>query len=134
MPSPITLSLSPVEVDEGATATVTVTAAFTGISTLTEATEVEVEVVAGTATEGTDFIAIPGSITVTIPAGASSGTASFMLTALEDGIADPPTPPRRDRDGLGHSVERVSASPLQCHADDRRRQRRGPDGDCAESQ
>ena len=64
------------------------TAAFLGISTLTEATEVEVLVVAGTA-DAADFSADPATFTVSIPAGATSGTASFMLTALEDTTVDP---------------------------------------------
>ena len=86
--TPITLSLSPLNLPEGATTPVTATAAFSGISTLTEATEVEVSVVAGTA-DAADFSADPATITVSIPAGATSGTASFMLTALEDTAVDP---------------------------------------------
>ena len=46
--------------------------------------------VAGTtATTGTDFTAVPATITLTIAAGATSGTADFVLTAITDILNEP---------------------------------------------
>ncbi len=76
------------EVAEGATATVTVTAAFPAGSTpLGTATDVAVTVAGGGDSPatggGVDFDDVAG-FTVTIPAGETSGTASFDLTAAAD--------------------------------------------------
>ena len=83
-PTVITLSLNSSRVNEGDTTAVTVTAAYPGSVTLTADTVVMVTVGADTAIEA-DFIA-PGSIMVTIAAGANSGMASFPLEVLEDTI------------------------------------------------
>ena len=79
-------------VDEGATAqTVTVQAAFPdGSPTLATATEVSVTVGGGGSTAtggGTDFNDVDG-FTVTIGAGETSGTETFLLTTADDNIAE----------------------------------------------
>ena len=91
-PSAIVLSLSPTPVPEGnsatSTTTITVTASFSGSSsTLTDGTPVAVTVAGGTATAGTDFTAVPAFM-VTIPAGETSGTATFDLAVTGDTVAE----------------------------------------------
>ncbi len=74
------------DVDEGDSATVTVTAAFPqGSASLTTATTVTVTVggTGSTTTSGTDYTAV-ASFDVTIPAEATSGTATFTLATTED--------------------------------------------------
>ena len=89
-PTAIVLGLSQVGADEGASPTVTVTAAFPGSVTLTDATVVTVAVGAGTdsATEGTDYTPV-ADLTVTIDAGAISGTGTFEFAVTDDEVADP---------------------------------------------
>ena len=48
----------------------------------------EVDVTAGTATQGTDFTAI-APFTLTIPADTKSGTATFTLTLVDDSLDEP---------------------------------------------
>ena len=77
-------------VDEGASPTVTVTATLSPTSvTLPMATEVTVTVgdSGDTATEGTDYTTV-GDITVTIEAGATSGTGTFQFETTDDAFAD----------------------------------------------
>ena len=90
----ITLTLSGSSVAEGAgnAGGVTVTPSFTGASdsTLTSATEVELSFTAGAGGEAADFTAPGTAITVSIPAGATSGSA-VALTGLgitDDAIAE----------------------------------------------
>ena len=79
----VTLSLNPSTVDEGAAATdITVTASL-GSTTLPTATAVTVSVSGGTATSGMDYPAI-SDFTVTIPANATSGTATLSFDPTED--------------------------------------------------
>ena len=89
-PTAIVLRLSPDRAEEGTGPTVTVTAAFPGSVTLTDATVVTVAVGAGTdsATEGTDYTEVV-DLTVTIEAGATSGTGTFQFAVMDDAIADP---------------------------------------------
>ena len=85
----VNLTLSPASVGEadGAT-TVTVTAAFSNSSTYAGDTTVTVSVGAsGTATAGTDFGTVQ-SFDVTIPAGATSGTADFIITPTDDTVVE----------------------------------------------
>jgi hypothetical protein len=79
----LTLTADPAQVNEGGGATaVTVTAALDG-AVRSDATIVTVTVTPGTAEAGTDYTA-PGSFEVTIPAGATAGTATIMLTPVDD--------------------------------------------------
>ena len=86
-PTSIALSLNPTSVMEGAATTVVVTAEFPGNATLTTATEVTVSVAGGTA-EAADFTATPAAITVTIPAGATRGTANCSLAVTDDTLVE----------------------------------------------
>ena len=87
-PDTITLSLSTASVAEGDVETVTVTAVPTS-GTASNDRVVEITVADGTATTGTDFTAVPATITLTIPANMPSGTASFTLTAIDDELDEP---------------------------------------------
>ena len=91
----IVLRVSPETVVEGTSETVTVTASFFGASSaLTAATDVTVAVASGDGPGGAvlgssgDFTtdAKGNQLTVTIPAGRISGSASFTLTAAEDAV------------------------------------------------
>ena len=85
----IALTVNPAAVSEGVGAlgaTVTVTATMNR-GARAEATEIEVSVAGNTATAGTDFAAV-NSFTLTIPADATSGQASFTLTPADDDIAE----------------------------------------------
>ena len=83
----IGLTLNPDSVSEHAGATaIAVTAALDG-AVQTVPTEVTVAVADDTATAGTDFAAVAG-VTLTIAAGATSGAATFMLTPIDDEIAE----------------------------------------------
>ena len=85
----VLLSLDPPAVSEGAGApTVRVTGTLDG-SARTGATEVTVSVSGGTATAGTDFDTVPG-FTLTIPAEATEGSATFSLTLTDDRIYEGP--------------------------------------------
>ena len=86
-PTSIALSLNPTSVTEGATTPVAVTAAFPGSVSLATATDVTVSVAGNTATAGTDFTAV-SDFTVTIPAGATSGTANFSLAMTDDTLVE----------------------------------------------
>ena len=86
----IDLSVRPARVAEDAGATpVTLTAAFS--NAVTYDTDTVVTVTVGTAgdsaTEGTDYQTV-ASFTVTIKAGASSGSAPFTLTPIDDTLAE----------------------------------------------
>ena len=90
-PTAIVLSLSQAGADEGASATVTMTATLSPSSiTLPDATVVTVAVGAGgdSATEGTDYTTV-ADLTVTIAAGATSGTGTFEFAVTDDEVADP---------------------------------------------
>ena len=82
----VTLSLSPNSVSEPDRARITVTAALNGVA-LPTATTVTVSVTGGTATPDTDYPAI-SAFTVTIAAGATSGTAQLSFYALREGLAE----------------------------------------------
>ena len=108
-PTGIVLSLSQSSVTEGGMATIQVTAAFVPPDTdQTDAITVPVRVRAGTATAGTDFTEISGTIMVTIPSltTRSNTPGQFTLTALADTILDPGETVLVDVDGLvgGFSV------------------------------
>ena len=86
----VTLTVSPTSLSEGAKGparTVTVTAAFDAAARA-EDTEVTVSVAAGTAVEGVDFSEV-SDVTLTIDAGATSGTQTFTLALLDDDIDEP---------------------------------------------
>ena len=86
----ISLSVGPSSVAEDAGATtVTVTAAFSSASTYGEARTVTVSVgdTTGTATSGTDYLAVPG-FKITIAAGKTSGTGTFTLTPTQDALVE----------------------------------------------
>ena len=86
-PTAVTLSLNPTAVGESAMATaVTVTASLNN-SPLPTATTVTVSRTGGTATSGTDYVAI-NSFTVTIQDGQTSGTATLSFNPSGDGLAE----------------------------------------------
>ena len=81
------LTVTPARVAEGATGsarTVAVTVTLEG-EPRTEDTEVTVAVSGGTATEGEDFAAV-ADFMVTIAAGETSGSGSFVLTPVDDAV------------------------------------------------
>ena len=83
----ISLSMDPTEVAEGAGPTeITVTATLnSGVRPANSQESVVVwQVLPGTATLGTDYAAVP-AVTMTIPPGQVSGTATFTFTPLDDG-------------------------------------------------
>ena len=85
----VLLSLDPPAVSEGAGApTVRVTGTLDG-SARAGATDVTVSVSGGTATAGTDFDTVP-SFTLTIPAEATEGSATFSLTLTDDRLYEGP--------------------------------------------
>ena len=80
----VNLSVSPSSVNEGASGTaVTVTASFSTGKTFTSNRTVTVSVGGGTATSGTDYVAV-SRFAITIPAGATSGTGRFTLRPIQD--------------------------------------------------
>ena len=86
----VTLAVSPASVSEGAAQgarTVTVTATLDK-GARTEAAEVTVSVSGGTATAGTDYTAV-APFTVTIDAGAKTGTGAFDLVPIDDATDEP---------------------------------------------
>ena len=84
----VNLSVNPSSVSEGGASTpVTVTAAFSTDKTFTEDRTVTVSVGGGTATSGTDYATV-SDLDVTIAGGASSGTGTFMLTPIGDGVVE----------------------------------------------
>ena len=83
----VALAVSPPSVDEDAGATmIEVTGTLDG-APRTSDTTVRVTVSGGTASAG-DFAAVP-DFTLTIPSGDRSGTASFTLTPVDDGLDEP---------------------------------------------
>ena len=81
----VVLTVSPERVAEDATGVVqTVTATLNGGTRATD-TNVTVSVSGDTATAGDDFLAVP-DFTLTIPAGASSGTGTFTLAPVDDAV------------------------------------------------
>ena len=81
----VQLSLAPDLVEEdGGSVTITVTAALDGAARSAE-TAVAVQATGGTAQAGTDFTAL-GTVTVTIPAGETSGTQTFSFSPVDDSI------------------------------------------------
>ena len=81
----VQLSLAPDLVEEnGGAVTITVTAALDGAARSAE-TAVAVQATGGTAQAGTDFTAL-GTVTVTIPAGETSGTQTFSFSPVDDSI------------------------------------------------
>ena len=83
----VTLSVDPTSVSEGdAATTVTVTGTLDGGASTTDRA-VTVSVGDGTAVAGTDFDTV-NDFTLTIPANATSGTATFTLTPTDDNLAE----------------------------------------------
>ena len=83
----ITLSIDPTEVPEDAGATeITVTAKMNADATTVD-TEVSVLVTGDTASEGSDFIAVPEFL-LTIPARQVSATATFTFTPVDDAVVE----------------------------------------------
>ena len=83
-PSGIALTVQPTAVDEGAAATITVTATPAGTRFATAQTvTVMVGASGDSATEGTDYAAVD-DFTLTIAAGAASGTRAFTLSPVDD--------------------------------------------------
>ena len=89
MPPQIGLSVNPAEVSEGADSTaVTVTATLDGVVlTLDTAVVLAVGATGDSARAGTDFKTVE-SFAMNIAAGATSGSAMFMLTPLDDNTAE----------------------------------------------
>ncbi len=88
-PTGITLTAAPDEVGEedGATA-ITVTATVNGTTRYVDAKTVTVSVDDGTATSPADYAAVT-DFTITIAAGAASGTGAFTLTPVNDVLDEP---------------------------------------------
>ena len=85
----IALNLNPDSVSEDEAATpVTVTATLNDAA-LTEDTKVTVSVGGGTAESGTDYAPV-SAVTVTIAAGAKTGSVDFTLTPMQDDIFEGP--------------------------------------------
>ena len=85
-PSGITLSVSPVTVEEGAGETeITVTATVNGTTRYVDAKTVVVSVGGGTATSGTDYDAV-SNFDIIIAAGDASKTGTFDLTPTQDDL------------------------------------------------
>ena len=79
----VTLSVSPDEISESASSSsLEITARLSGIAARVVDTVVTLSSMDGTATAGTDYVAVTG--TVTIPAGMMSGTASIPLAVMDD--------------------------------------------------
>ena len=79
----VVLTASPDEISESASSTsLEITATLSGISARVVDTVVTLSSTDGTATAGTDYVAVTG--TITIPAGTSSGTASIPLVVMDD--------------------------------------------------
>ena len=88
-PSSIDLSFTPAAVTESDDpTTVTVTANLIGGAYSTARTINVVESTGGSATVGTDYTAVSAT-TITIPEDATSGTATFEITAQVDTVAEP---------------------------------------------
>ena len=86
----VTLTVNPAAVDEdGGGTTVTVTGTLDGV-TRNEVTTLTVSVGVSddAATEGTDYAAV-NDLSLTIPSGEASGTATFTLTTMDDLIDEP---------------------------------------------
>ena len=86
----VTLTVNPAAVDEdGGDTTVTVTGTLDGV-TRDEPTTLTVIVGAAddAAIEGTDYVAVD-DLSLTIPSGEASGTATFTLTTMDDLIDEP---------------------------------------------
>ena len=86
----VTLTVNPTAVDEdGSGTTVTVTGTLDGVTRDAPTTlTVSVGVSDDAATEGTDYAAV-NDLSLTIPTGQASGTATFTLTATDDVIDEP---------------------------------------------
>ena len=82
----VSLGVTPAQVDEGSGGEdITVSATLTaGPRPTSVATEVAISVAGDTASEGTDFAAVPTAFTLTIPSGSESATGTFTLTATVD--------------------------------------------------
>ena len=87
----VTLSVNPTSVREDAGATTVTVTAMLDEDARASATVVTVSVGAESdgATEGTDYATVP-DLTVTIAAGATSGTGTFTLTPIEDEAVEGP--------------------------------------------
>ena len=83
----VALTVSPGTVNEDAGAAAIAVTGTLNEATRTSDTAVTVTVSAGTASTG-DFAAVP-DFTLTIAAGRTSGTATFMLTPVDDSIDEP---------------------------------------------
>ena len=85
----VALSVAPASVEEGAGATAVRVTATLDASARPDAAEVTVSIgsAGDSATENTDYLTV-GDLTVTIPSGATSATATFELTLLDDAIAE----------------------------------------------
>ena len=87
-PTRIALSVTPAEVGEGdGETTLSVTATLEGGGSRISDTGVSLTVHGVTATAGDDFTASEG-VTLTIPAGGMSGSATVALTPVDDAIAE----------------------------------------------
>ena len=81
------LAVDPSSVTEDAGATTVTVTATVNEGALTEDTDVTISVVDATATAGSDFEAV-SDFTLTIPADELSGTATFTLTPIDDGVIE----------------------------------------------
>ena len=80
----VNLAVNPSRVPEGSTTKVTVTASLPDAAAVrSAATTVSLSLVNGTAEAGTDFTNVTGQ-SVTIPAGARTGSVSFSLTTVQN--------------------------------------------------
>ena len=90
-PSSTTIALTPVTAsgaEEGRAFDIEIRAALNAAARVTD-TSVTVVVTGGTATSGTDYEAI-GPLTITIPAEATQGAATLVVTPVNDDLAEGP--------------------------------------------
>ena len=88
-PSELILSFSPTQINESANSTnVTVSTTFQRSNNfLRNDTNITISIAGNTAMEGQDFASV-NSFNITIPAGQSSGSASFSLQTLDDRVVE----------------------------------------------
>ena len=117
-PTEVGQSVSPAEVGEADGPTdVTVTATF-DTTARTQDTELKVQVANGTATAGSDFMAVP-EFALTIPANRLSGAATFTFTPIDDYVPEATLETVTiSGSAVGFVVTPVSSPGLQIRDDD----------------
>ena len=87
-PTAITLTATPDTITEaGGTQAITITATFEGGIAVTDTTTIALDIV-GSATRMTDYGIAESAPTITIPAGATTGSTTLTITPVADTVAD----------------------------------------------